>query len=161
MSGTGLSRRRALASAATVGLGLPVLAACGEDEPEEATDPGRPIDRSSTASPDDPSPEQPTTDESSQGGGGIASTADVPVGSGVVIAADKLVITQPTEGDFRGFTAVCTHQGCTVNQVTETINCPCHGSRFSIETGEPVAGPAPSALAERQLAVDGGSINLA
>ena len=161
MSGTGLSRRRALASAATAGWGLPLLAACGDDEPEEATDPGKPIDRSTTASPDESASEKPSTDESTERGAGLVSTSDVPVGGGVVIAAEKVVITQPTEGDFRGFTAVCTHQGCTVNQVTDTINCPCHGSRFSIETGAPVSGPAPTALTEKQLDVQGESIVLA
>jgi Rieske Fe-S protein len=144
-----------------MGLGLPVLAACGDDEPEKATDPGKPIDRSSTASPDEPTSEEPSSAESSERGLGIASTADVPVGSGVVIAEQKVVITQPTKGDFKGFTAVCTHQGCTVNQVTDTINCPCHGSRFSIEGGEPVGGPAPSPLAEKRLVVDGDAIYLA
>jgi len=150
-----------LASAATMGLGLPVLAACGDDEPEKATDPGKPIDRSSTASPDEPTPEEPSSAESSERRPGIASAADVPVGSGVVIAEQKLVITQPTKGDFKGFTAICTHQGCTVNRVTDTINCPCHGSQFSIETGEPVAGPAPTALAATKLVVQGDTINLA
>jgi Rieske Fe-S protein len=160
MSGTGLSRRRALTSVATVGLGLPVLAACGDDEPSEATDPGAPIDRSTTATPEEPTSDAAPSDETTGEGGGVP-TADVPIGGGIVLTEEKLVITQPTEGDFRGFTAVCTHQGCTVNQVTDTINCPCHGSRFSIETGEPVGGPAPTALAVQPLDVQGDTIVLA
>ena len=41
----------------------------------------------------------------------------------------------------------CTHQGCsladgTVDERAVTVECPCHGSVFDIETGEPVEGPA-------------------
>ena len=85
----------------------------------------------------------------------------MPVGGGVILAEQKLVITQPTKGDFKGFTAVCTHQGCLVDEVTDTINCPCHGSMYSIEDGSVVGGPAPAPLAEEKLVVDGDSIDLA
>ncbi|WP_349826702.1 ubiquinol-cytochrome c reductase iron-sulfur subunit [Brevibacterium litoralis] len=71
--------------------------------------------------------------------------ADVPVGSGVIV--EEVVVTQPTEGEFHAFSAVCTHQGCLVNQVTETqIVCPCHGSQFSTTDGSVIAGAAESAL---------------
>ena len=167
MDRSGISRRGAL-TGASLGLTLPVLAACGDDEPETSSDSGSPSGRSSASG----TPESPTSDPPSEsptntqkkepkGDGGIAATADVPVGSGVILTAQKVVITQPTEGDFKGFTAVCTHRGCTVNTVTDTINCRCHGSMFSIETGEPVGGPAPSPLAEKPLAVRGDSIDLA
>src|ERR1700754_3818377 len=53
----------------------------------------------------------------------IARTADVPVGSGVIV--DDVVITQPKQGDFKGFSAICTHAGCTVAEVVDgSINCP-------------------------------------
>ena len=94
-------------------------------------------------------------------GSELATTSEVPVGGGVILTDEKIVITQPTEGEFKAFTAVCTHRGCTVNTVTDTINCRCHGSMFSIETGEPVGGPAPSPLAEKPLVVRGDSIDLA
>ena len=45
-------------------------------------------------------------------GNAIAKTADVPVGSGLIV--DKVVVTQPTAGVFKGFSATCTHAGCTV-----------------------------------------------
>jgi Rieske Fe-S protein len=164
MDRSGISRRGALAGA-SLGLTLPVLAACGDDKPEAGTDGGSPSGRSSAPE----TPESPTSDppgesptkKKPKGDGGIAGTADVPVGSGLILTDQKIVITQPTEGDFKGFTAVCTHRGCTVNTVTDTINCRCHGSMFSIETGEPVGGPAPSPLAEKPLVVRGGAIDLA
>ena len=165
MDRSGISRRGAL-TGASLGLTLPVLAACGDDEPDAATDTGSPSGGSSASeSPEspssDPPSESPTKKKKPKGDGGIAATADVPVGSGVILTGKKIVITQPTEGEFKGFTAVCTHRGCTVNTVTDTINCRCHGSMFSIETGEPVGGPAPSPLAEKPLVVRGDSIDLA
>ena len=61
----------------------------------------------------------------------LTPTADVPVGGGVIL--DGVVITQPTEGEFRAFGASCTHQGTLVNEVTaDGIRCPNHGSLFSI-----------------------------
>jgi len=69
------------------------------------------------------------------------------------------VITQPQAGTFEAFTAVCTHQGCIVNSVSGgTINCPCHGSKFSIANGSALNGPAASALAPVSIKVQGTSI---
>lgn len=93
---------------------------------------------------------------------GIASTADVPVGGGLILADQDLVITQPSAGSFKGFSATCTHQGCTVATVSGgTINCPCHGSTFSVADGTVAGGPAPEPLASRALTVAGTAITLA
>jgi Rieske Fe-S protein len=87
------------------------------------------------------------------------ATADVPVGGGVVLTDDKLVVTQPTEGEFKCFTAVCTHEGCTVGRVESgEIRCPCHGSRFSAADGSVVRGPADDPLEERPVRVEGGKV---
>ncbi len=89
----------------------------------------------------------------------LASTADIPVGGGKILADKKIVITQPKAGSFDAFTAVCTHQGCIVGSVTGgTINCPCHGSKFSITNGSVVNGPASSPLAPVSIKVQGTSI---
>ena len=89
----------------------------------------------------------------------LASTADIPVGGGKVLADKKIVITQPQAGSFDAFTAVCTHQGCIVGSVTGgTINCPCHGSKFNITNGSVVNGPAASPLAPVGIKVQGTSI---
>ncbi|MCW2795061.1 Rieske (2Fe-2S) protein, partial [Nocardioides sp.] len=141
-------RRHALAGAATVGLGLPLLAACGSDS-GAATD--------------------STTTPASGGSGGGSGTAtalttasDVPVGGGTIFANQNVVVTQPTAGEFKGFSATCTHQGCTVGSVSDgTINCPCHSSMFSITDGSVQGGPAPSPLPEVQLSVKGKNISLA
>ena len=89
----------------------------------------------------------------------LAKTADIPVGGGKVLADKKIVITQPQAGSFHAFTAVCTHQGCTVGSVSGgTINCPCHGSKFNIANGAVVNGPAASPLAPVSIQVQGTSI---
>jgi Rieske Fe-S protein len=109
---------------------------------------------------DSPTTEKPTEADTSGGAAGsIAAAADVPVGGGLVVKDKKVVITQPKKGVFKGFTAVCTHAGCIVSTVADgTINCPCHGSKYSIADGSVVHGPAPRPLAEMPVAVDGGQI---
>ncbi len=90
-----------------------------------------------------------------------AKTTDIPVGGGTIIEGRKAVITQPKAGTFKAFTAVCTHQGCTVVDVKNgTINCPCHGSRFSVADGSVVNGPASRPLREISVSVSGTDITL-
>ena len=97
----------------------------------------------------------------SGGSAALASTSEIPVGGGKVFSAEKVVVTQPTAGEFKAFSAVCTHMGCIVNQISNgTIDCPCHGSQYSITTGAVVAGPAPRPLPAKQIKVSGGSIFL-
>ena len=148
-----INRRRALSGSAAVAVGVPLLAACGDDSGSTATDPSS-SDGSSS----------PSEDSGSSGGGGsaLASTSDVPVGGCFVVAGAKVVLTQPTEGDFKAFSAVCTHQGCIVESSSDgEIPCPCHGSRFSLDDGSPQSGPASSALAPVEITVDGDSITQA
>ncbi|HEU5107832.1 MAG TPA: Rieske (2Fe-2S) protein [Micromonosporaceae bacterium] len=158
-----LARRHAIAGVAGVSVAAPVLAACGGDEPgTTATDPTNPT----------------SSGGAGNGGGGgnagnggsdaLTTTADIPVGGGTIFTDEKVVVTQPSEGDFKAFSAVCTHQGCLVGQVADgTIQCPCHGSQFSIEDGSNVVGPSGSEagsvapLPEVGLTVAGDAISLA
>lgn len=92
----------------------------------------------------------------------LASTADVPIGGGVISSAAKIVITQPSEGDIRAFTAVCPHQGCLVADVIDNvIVCPCHASSFSASDGSVISGPAMEPLSPALIAVEGSDIVLA
>lgn len=101
---------------------------------------------------------EPTTTKA-RAGVALTAVADVPVGGGVVIKKHQVVVTQPEKGEFKAFSTVCTHQGCTVAEVAErTINCPCHGSKFSITDGSVVSGPAPKALPPKAVAVKGADI---
>jgi len=93
--------------------------------------------------------------------GALATTSEIPVGSGKIFTAEKVVVTQPTSGDFKAFSAVCTHMGCIVSQISNgTIDCPCHGSQYSIKDGAVVAGPAPSPLPAEPIKLSGTSIVL-
>ena len=96
--------------------------------------------------------------ETPDAGSELAATAEVPVGGGLILQEKKIVITQPTEGTFKAFTAVCTHQSCVVSGVTETIDCSCHKSKFSIEDGSVQGGPATSPLDEIKVEVQGDKI---
>jgi Rieske Fe-S protein len=153
--------RRTVTGLATAGLSLPLLAACGDDEPGSASDPG-----GSGSSTGGGTSSTPTSPETSSGGGGggdaLASTSDIEVGGGTIFADEQVVVTQPSEGEFKAFNSTCTHQGCQVESVSDgTIHCPCHGSSFSIEDGSVQGGPASSPLEEVSISVEGDSIVLA
>ncbi|MFD0393007.1 Rieske (2Fe-2S) protein [Streptomyces nogalater] len=82
----------------------------------------------------------PAAREAAPAGEPLALAGDIPVGGGKVFADRKIVVTQPEKGRFKAFSAVCTHQGCTVSQVSDgTILCPCHTSRFHIADGSVAA----------------------
>jgi len=144
----GITRRLALRGGVVAGVGAPLLAACGGDDADSADDPG-----TGASSPD------PT--DAGGGAGGFASTSDIPEGSGAIFADQGVVVTQPESGEFKGFTNICTHRQCPVAAVTETIDCNCHGSRYSITDGSVVNGPATNPLAAVEITVDGDSISLA
>ena len=96
------------------------------------------------------------------GGSALASTSQIPVGGGMVFSSQKVVVTQPSANEYKAFSAVCTHMGCIVNQISNgTIDCPCHGSQYNITTGAVVAGPAPKPLPAQPIKVSGDSIFLA
>ena len=137
------TRRAVLGGVAAVGAGA-VLAACGSDEPTGSGGGGDATSGDGGSGGDAPA------------GGEIGTTADVPVGGGTVFQKQKIVVTQPTEGDFKAFTAVCTHQGCTVGSVNgDTIQCNCHGSQYNAADGTVKKGPAPKALAPKKITVEG------
>jgi Rieske Fe-S protein len=108
-----------------------------------------------------------TTSGSATGGasngaanGLTATAADIPVGSGKIFPDAETVITQPKEGEFKAFSSICTHQACPVASVTDTINCDCHGSKYSITDGSVVNPPAPQPLPTKTIKVDGDTLTV-
>jgi Rieske Fe-S protein len=95
------------------------------------------------------------------GGGGrlLVALDRVPVAGGVVLGKEKVVVTRPAPDDVRAFSAVCTHQGCTVSTVADgRIDCPCHGSSFDAATGAVRNGPATRPLATVAVVVRSGKV---
>ncbi len=134
-----VDRRSVLRGIAVGGVSLPLLTACGA----VATD--------SYSAPPAPGP-----------GTHLAKTTEVPVGGGKIVPAARVVVTQPKPGRFKGFSAVCTHQGCLLSQITDgAIVCPCHYSEFSVKDGSVLTGPASSPLPAVKVTVKGKEITVA
>jgi nitrite reductase/ring-hydroxylating ferredoxin subunit len=144
----GVRRRSVLRGACVVCVGVAgagVLAACGGGSSDgDSADAGSGGDGAGAA------------------GGSTIKTSDIPVGGGKVFESEKIVVTQPTAGEFKAFTAVCTHERFTVGNVQGgTINCLHHGSMFNMTTGAVEGGPAPSPLAAKTVTVNGDSLTVA
>jgi len=159
MTGENVGRRtmlRGVVASGAVVAGGALLAGCGSD------------DEGTAADPTSEAPTQQSEPADGEGNGGnnggdsnaeLVATADVPEGGGVILAKEQVVVTQPTAGEFACFSSICTHQGCEVGDVDGgTINCPCHGSQFSIEDGSVVTGPAAAPLPAVNVTVDGDSV---
>ncbi|WP_270889419.1 Rieske (2Fe-2S) protein [Pedococcus sp. 5OH_020] len=139
---TGPSRRTVLGTAGLAGLGAAALAGCGSGQ-DAAGVAGSASDAVAGAVKD------------------AISKTSIPVGGGKVFADAKVVVTQPTSGDFKAFSAVCTHQACVVSDVAGgTINCACHGSKYDITTGAVKNGPATAPLPEKKVSVSGDGIKV-
>jgi Rieske Fe-S protein len=96
---------------------------------------------------------------SSGTGARLAALADVPQGGGLVVTDADVVLVRPQGDTVDGFSATCTHQGCTVDGVRDgKISCPCHGSVFDATTGAVVAGPASRPLPKVAVVVRGADV---
>jgi nitrite reductase/ring-hydroxylating ferredoxin subunit len=136
-----ISRRGVIASA----VGVSAVAALSACSPEVSN-------LTST-----PEPEAPSTSEPFA----VAKTSDIPIGSGKKFDVEgvPILITQPRAGEFRGFSAVCTHAGAIMTSVSNSeITCNAHFSIFSADDGSVVSGPAPAALGKITIAVEGDDV---
>jgi len=122
--------------------------------------------------------------ENSAGSGGTPKASDVleggpKVGKGQAIAKEsevksgsafpftdadtgqQSVLVHLEDGEFAAYSAVCTHQACTVayQPQTQKLACPCHGSVFDPADGaRPTTGPAQLPLPEVAIRVEGGEV---
>jgi nitrite reductase/ring-hydroxylating ferredoxin subunit len=137
---TGPDRRTVVAAAGAAGLAA-ALTACGSTDMASGAD----------------------HKQGGKGGGAaLAKTSDIPEGGGKIFKDQGVVVTQPTAGTYKAFSAQCTHQGCTVGSIMgDAIVCPCHKSQFSIVDGNVKQGPATRPLPSQKITVSGGEIKLA
>jgi len=144
-----VNRRAVLGGVVVIGATGLVTAACGSST--SAPSAGA---TNSTAGSGTPTP------ATSTGAQVLGQASSVPVGGGAIFPDQKVVVTQPTAGQYLGFSSLCTHQGCQVTSVQDGfIVCPCHDSMFAIATGDPTPdSPANRPLAKVDVAVKNGNI---
>jgi nitrite reductase/ring-hydroxylating ferredoxin subunit len=154
-------RRAALAGIGLAGLAVAVTACGGSSGSSDSMSGG-----SGSGSGGSSGSGMASSGSSPSAGGGMNSalgaTSEVPVGGGKIFTSAKVVVTQPSAGEYKAFSAVCTHAQCIVDEVANgTIDCPCHGSKFSAKDGSVVTGPASSPLPSQKISVSSGTITLA
>jgi nitrite reductase/ring-hydroxylating ferredoxin subunit len=147
------SRRGVMGGFVALGVAVPLLAACGSDDSGSGSAGNGDADTGSSG------------DSGSAGGttssGAIGKTTDVPVGSAKIYSGEKVMVSQPTEGEFRAFSAVCTHQQCAITKLDgDEIECTCHFSRFKTADGSVAKGPATKPLEELEVTVTGEDLSV-
>ena len=136
------SRRTVMSGIVGVGVGLPLLAACGSED----SGGGGGSDSSGGAS----------------ASGSLGKASEVPVGGAKIFKDKKVMVSQPSKGEFRAFSTVCTHQGCSITKLDgDEIECGCHFSRFKVADGAVAKGPAAKPLKELEVTVEGGNLTVA
>jgi len=148
------SRRTVMSGIVGVGIGVPILAACGSDD-----------SGSSGSSGSGGGSDGGGSDGGGGGGasasGAIGKTSEVPVGGAKIFKAEKVMVSQPNEGEFKAFSTVCTHQGCPITKMDgDEIECGCHGSRFMVADGSVANGPATKPLEELKATVKGDNLSV-
>jgi len=149
---------RCAAMVALAGASAPILAACGGGDDAGSAGTTGTSSAPATSAPTSATSSAPSSSAPASGTV-LGPASDVPVGGGAVFKDAKVVVTQPSAGQYKGFSAVCTHQGNPIGSVEGgQIICPFHNSHFSITDGSPVSGPAQTALPAVNVAVQGTNI---
>jgi len=85
----------------------------------------------------------------------IGKVAQFPQGTSKNLTEKRVIIFSDVDGLF-AISSVCTHLGCLVAPTEWGFQCPCHGSKYTLE-GKVIAGPAPRPLEWHEISqeVDG------
>ena len=155
----------AAALTALIGRSLHTDSTTGATASIGGSTPDSPTPSSSPTSPTSPAP---TTAESTQAaaslpGRHIVAASDLPAGRAMRFtdgSGNPAWLLHEPNGDFRAFSAVCTHAGCPVDVSGGEFVCPCHGGRYSASDGSVLAGPPPSPLPALRVKVVSGDVRL-
>lgn len=161
--GGGTTRRRFLyvSGAGALGVGAIVLTGCGSSDSTTSAASSAPASPESSSPSDSPSASGSASAKPTEAAApnAIAKVADVPQGGSAAAKLDgKPIILHRTGDTVAAFSAICPHQGCTVNPGKEKLTCPCHGSVFNAKTGAVINGPAQTGLSKVSVQVTGSSI---
>jgi cytochrome b6-f complex iron-sulfur subunit len=153
-----ISRRTALA-AGVAGAGAVALAACSSSQ----SDSGSSNDQKASQQPAGPASTGSGAGSRGSSGSGAAliKLADVPVGQAKAVKlpdGKPAVVARPNASTAVCFSAICTHQGCTVAVNGNKLNCPCHGSQFNALTGAVLSGLASKPLPKVAVKVENGQV---
>ena len=90
----------------------------------------------------------------------LTKLSDFPVGSvsNFALATGEPAILFRTKTGVFAYSAICTHQGCTVSYFADskTLACPCHGAKYDpFAAAKVIAGPAINPLSSIEVAIDG------
>jgi cytochrome b6-f complex iron-sulfur subunit len=77
----------------------------------------------------------------------------------VLIEDHPVLVIRTAEGEFRAFSALCTHLQCVVGYSPERnrIECPCHQGVYSVD-GQNLSGPPPRPLDEYVVTLNDGAV---
>lgn len=157
--------RRHLLAGGLGAAGVVGLAACGDGSTGASEDPiyggGQPAATTSSPAPATTDTSTPDSGTTSPAGPTLIALADVPVGgaaSAKGVDGKPIIVAQPEAGTVVAFSAICTHNGCTVAPAGSQLRCPCHQSTFAIADGARVSGPAPAPLAKVAVTVVDGQV---
>jgi Rieske Fe-S protein len=152
----GISRERFIRLGAALGMsiaGASAVAACGEESSEQSANQTADSNKSATKA---------AGGKAAAGSKVIAQISKVPAGSAVHFMDSwwsPAVLVHLQSGKFAAYSAVCTHQGCSVVYKRGELVCPCHGSVFDPSKGGRVLnGPAPSPLPRIPIKVQRGGV---
>jgi Rieske Fe-S protein len=150
-----ISRERFIRLGAALGMGIAgasALAACGEESSEQSANQAADSDKSAAKA---------AGGKAAEGSKEIAQISKVPAGSAVhfMDSWSPGMLVHLQNGKFVAYSAVCTHQGCSVVYKHGELVCPCHGSVFDPSKGGRVLnGPAPSPLPRIPIKVQRGGV---
>ena len=93
----------------------------------------------------------------------VGKVSGIEKDSGMIVrfGSKPVILIRTAAGDFRAFSATCTHLDCTVQYKKElgVIWCACHNGKYDL-TGRNISGPPPRPLEEYRVIVQGDEVSV-